>query len=91
MEDFNKVAEHGPVSKLQKPVKTPMPDGPEENHITRYVVEGKGNVKVSKLSNLGWSVKVYGHDEAYKLNPDNRFDTEEKAHEEAKELVKELL
>lgn len=90
--EFETVATKGPLAKMQRTVKTPMP-GPttEENTITRYVVENAGNVKVAKISDLGWSVKLYGHDETHKLNPDDRFDTEEKAQEKAKELVKELL
>ena len=91
-DDFETVATKEPLAKMQRTVKTPMPSAEtEENTITRYVVEGKGNVKVSKISHLGWNVRLYGHDEAHKLNPDERFDTEQEAHEEAKELVKELL
>ena len=90
-DEFETIATKGPLSLMQRPVKTPMPDGPEENNISQYVLDNGGGVKVSKISHLGWSVRVFGHDEAHMMNPDKRFDSEEAAHEKAKELVSKLL
>ena len=88
---FEKVAEHSPLSKWQREVMTPVEGGREPNTITEYRLESGPYVKVSKISDLGWSVRLKNHDEGYFLSPDDRFDNEEDAHDEAKVLVQQVM
>ena len=90
-DEFEKVAEHSPLSKWQREVMTPVEGGRELNTITEYRLESGPYVTVSKISDLGWSVRLKNHDEGYFLSPDDRFEDEADAHDEAKVLVQQVL
>jgi hypothetical protein len=94
--EFHKVDSCGPVTKFERATKTPMPAEPdgsgyksEDNKQTLYEV-GEYYVEVSKVSNLGWSVKRRDADGLEKMNS-GYLDTEEAAHEVAREMVQEVV
>lgn len=84
-DDYDEVAEYGPITKLQKTVKTPGVD--EENTKTVYQVNDE-LVRVSRIGTLGWKARVVGNGW---ISPSTYYDKEEEAQDVAKELIRELL
>jgi hypothetical protein len=94
-QDLQTVDSFGPVTKLAKSVKTPLPeheDGSgyttEENRLTVYEM-GEYRVQVSKVSHLGWSVKRYDADGLDKMET-GYCEDETDAHQLAREYVEEV-
>lgn len=85
---FDREAEFGPVTKLQRTVQTPMPKSTEENRQVVYEV-GDYLVKVSKVSEMGWTVTRYEGDTIDRMYMDY-YDQEEAAHDLAREMVEEV-
>lgn len=94
-QEFQKTDSFGPVVKLERVVKTPMPANPDGSGYTteknRQVVYSIGDylVKVSKVSNRGWSVTRY-EGEDIDMMESGYLDDEQEAHTLARELVEEV-
>lgn len=89
-EGFEQVDECGGVAKLQKEVRTPMSTDNgydyEENSITIYQIDS-GYLKVALISTMGWRVTEYDEDGDLEQIHSNYYETEQEAHEKAKEVV----
>lgn len=86
---FNEVGDFGPVRKLERQVKTPMPDGEtEENRMVVYEM-GEHLFKVSKVSTRGWTVTHYKSGELADMHMEYE-DTASKAHLIARTMVEEV-
>jgi len=95
-DDFQTVDSCDMVTKLEKTVKTPMPENDdgsgytkESNKLTVYEMDSH-YVEVSKVSSLGWSVKRYDEDGLDKMET-GYCDEEAEAHQLAREYVEESL
>lgn len=88
--EFEEVGDFGPVSKMERTVKTPMPNGEtEENRMVLYVA-GEHVFKVSKVSTRGWTVTHYKAGELEGMQSGYE-DTASKAHLNARTMVEEVL
>lgn len=94
-QELQKTDTFGPVTKWEQTVKTPMPANPdgsgyttEENRKVIYEV-GEYYIQVSKVSNIGWSVKRYDPD-GIDMMVSGYLDDEQDAHEKARELVEDV-
>lgn len=57
---YDVVDEFGPVTKLQRDVETPLPDGEkEENRMVCYETNSGHQFKVFKVTDVGWTVNHY--------------------------------
>lgn len=89
LSQFDVVASNDRIVKHQQTVDTPVPGGKEENRMVVYEVSDDGFIKVQKVSEIGWSVTLYDSDGSLDEVLRPMLDTEEEAHEVAKEKVLE--
>lgn len=95
LQDYDTVAEFGPVTKHEKVVRTPgWPEDEAECRKVQYEC-GDRRWKVARISTLGWSVTEYGEDGRVKRRASSEFggyfDDAETAHETAKAWVQEYV
>lgn len=88
LSEYGEEQSFGPVTKHSRTVKTPSKHEPEENRMVVYSV-GNYLVKVSKVSDIGWSVTRYKDGEPETIEPGTYYD-EGEAHECAREMVEEV-
>lgn len=87
---FSKVADFGPVNKLEREVKTPMPEGEtEENRMVVYEAD-EHLVKVSKVTDRGWTATHYQDGELEDMHM-GYTDTSSEAHVIARGMIEEVL
>lgn len=91
--DYNKVAEYGPLTKYERTVQTPVVGESEQNTVTRFCLESGAYVKVVKVGSIGWKARAYDADSKTirDITNDVYFDTEEEALEEGKQMCSELI
>jgi len=87
---YNKVDEHGPVTKYEKTVQTPMPNGrSEENTMTMFEV-GDVLLKLSKISSRGWSFRDVT-DPTSEYHSDEYYDDEQDALDELQTVIEGIV
>ncbi|AGM11495.1 hypothetical protein M199_gp171 [Halogranum tailed virus 1] len=94
LDDYDKAAEFGPVTKFEQTVRTPgWPD--DEAECRKVMYEAGHYFKVARISTLGWGVTEYNENgrPIRRSSSENLgyFDNEEDAHAQAREWVEEYV
>lgn len=90
-DNYQQVAESGPVTHYTRTVKTPLPNGDTEPNTMHYFSFESGEyIKVLKVSDIGWTITA-PLTEAREMGSNEYFESEDECLSKAYEIVQSIL